>query len=152
MSTDSFTVTSQSGNVICTSRKVKEVRGAYGCQKECKTLEAAKIMSFVADVSRDVSDYPTPAHMTAAMRSESPAAYHIQSIVCNLSRARVAQLIQNDWLYCKACSHGFHPFVCQGKIRKICPCCTTRLNLLKTALKKSTVQKIQDTVLIHRID
>jgi len=154
VSTDSFTVTSLDGNVISTARRVKEVRGSYGCQGECKQLEKFKIFEFKTDDSlvlqelKDFQPFDLPPHPQV----QGPAAYHIQSIVCNLSRAKVAQLIERDWLYCKACSHGFHPFVCQGKIRKICPCCTTRLNLLKTALKKSTVQKIRDTVLISRID
>lgn len=79
-------------------------------------------------------------------------AVHMRQIVIVYGPAKVAQLIALNFLYCSGCSHAFHPDTCQGNKRKICPCCTVRLQLLKTVLKKSTVKKIQDTVLIHRVE
>jgi hypothetical protein len=80
-----------------------------------------------------------------------PHSVHMRQIVIVYGPAKVAQLIAQNFLYCSGCSHAFHPDTFQGNNRKICPCCTVRLALLKTMLKKSTVKKIQDSVIIHRM-
>lgn len=128
-----FTVSNINGPVISTSRHVvKKVKGLYGCQEECSKIYANAI-----------SD---------SMSSLSNSAVHMRTIVISFSRAKVQKMIADNWFYCVTCTHAFHPSVCQGHTRKICPCCTTRLNALKTVLKKSTVQKIRDSVLLSRVE
>lgn len=143
VSVNSFTVSNES-HVISTQRKMKIVRGQYDCQGECKKLAEAKIIDFAEQFE--------PVYTLPFDYKTHPAAVHMRQIVIVYGPAKVSQLIETGYLYCSACSHAFHPFVCQGDKRKICPCCTVRLQLLKTVLKKSTVKKIQDTVLIHRME
>lgn len=129
---ETFSISNINGPVIITSIKLtKKVKGLYGCQGECSRIYANSITIY---------------------QDLTCSAVHMRTIVMSYSRAKIQRMIQDNWVYCVTCSHAFHPNVCQGQKRKICPCCTTRLNSLKTVLKRSTVQKIRDTVLISRVE
>lgn len=137
---ENFSISNVNGPVVVTSLKIrKNVKGLHGCQGDCKRFARGLICN-----NNNEKEYTT--------NNLDNMAAHMRDIVMTFSRARIQKMIRDNWVYCVTCSHAFNPLICPGKVRKICPCCTTRLNSLKTVLKRSTVQKIRDTVLISRVE
>lgn len=127
-------VSNVSGPVISQQIRIyQRIKGFYGCQGECKE-RYSKVPLF-----------------TNPVKNYTFIAYNIKTIVCSLDKKQIEKMIDDGWLHCSVCRYAFYPNVCPGKTRKFCPCCSSRLKMLRTVLKESTVKKIQNTILISRV-